>query len=90
MIRLLTLMAALVLVAGCGLKGTLHTPPPLWGDPDRETVERDLPSGGDNQQDQVIFTRHDVDLFRNEDEDDDPFAAQDAENEDDDGAPDAH
>jgi predicted small lipoprotein YifL len=32
MTRLLLVGAALVLVAGCGLKGGLEQPPPMWGD----------------------------------------------------------
>ncbi|MEJ0059905.1 MAG: lipoprotein [Terricaulis sp.] len=32
MTRLLLMGAALVLLAGCGLKGGLEQPPPMWGE----------------------------------------------------------
>jgi len=79
MIRLLTLATALVALTGCGLKGSLETPPPLWGDPDRAPIVRHQPSRTTVSNDQVIFTQDDVDLFRGDAEGEDPFAVQDEE-----------
>lgn len=83
-IRTFLAASALLAAAGCGLKGDLETPAPLWGDPNREVEARALP-GGDRQGDQVIFTRDDVDLFRDNPEDVDPFAEEDEKDASDDG-----
>jgi len=64
-------------LAGCGLKGDLTTPPPLWGDKSRATVDRGFPSGGRQEEDRVVFTRDDVDIFRRDEEQEDPFAEDD-------------
>ena len=77
MMRLTMLAAAAALLAGCGLKGDLETPPPLWGDKSREIIERDLPQER-GQGTQVVFTRDDVDVFREEEEEEDPFAEDEA------------
>ena len=84
MVRLVVIAAKTVgvlgalLLGGCGLKGDLDTPAPLWGDPNREIVERDLPSGESSQSSDIVFTRDDVDLFRDDLEEDDPFAEDEA------------
>lgn len=84
--RTIVALAALTVVgallAGCGLKGDLDTPGPLWGDRSREVVDRNLPGGGERDT-RIVFTRDDVDLFNEEDEEEeDPFADIDAERED--------
>jgi predicted small lipoprotein YifL len=87
MMRLIGLVAGLALLAGCGLKGDLETPPPLWGDPNRQVVERDLPAGSDGDGDRIVFTRDDVDIFQEDEvEEEDPFAEEDEEDEEDDAA----
>jgi hypothetical protein len=77
MMRLIGLAVGLALLAGCGLKGDLATPPPLWGDANREIVDRDLPSGSRGGGDSIVFTRDDVDIFREGEEEEDPFAEDD-------------
>lgn len=79
--RVILLCAAALgaaLLAGCGLKGDLSTPAPLWGDRSRQVVERDLPSqSGDDTQ--IVFTRDDVDLFNDDEVEEDPFAEDEEE-----------
>ncbi len=79
MMRLACLAAGLALLAGCGLKGDLETPGPMWGDPGRDVVARDLPGGERRDTDQIVFTRDDVDLFREDEEERDPFADMEAD-----------
>jgi predicted small lipoprotein YifL len=82
MMRLTMLAVAAALLAGCGLKGDLETPPPLWGDKDRAITDRDLPSSR-GQGNQVVFTRDDVDIFQPATPEEDPFAKDDADTADD-------
>jgi predicted small lipoprotein YifL len=77
MMRLIGIAAGLALLAGCGLKGDLETPAPLWGDPNREVVARDLPRGSESDGDRIVFTRDDVDIFQDDELEVDPFAEQD-------------
>ena len=74
MTRVAYLLAGGALLAGCGLKGDLETPGPMWGSTDREVVERGLPDGGGRTSDQVVFTRESVELFKDEEPERDPFA----------------
>jgi hypothetical protein len=91
--RLAVLLAAttlasgpIVLLGACGLKGDLVTPGPLWGDPNRTAaVERELPNARSAESDRIVFTRDDVDLFRDDQAEEDPFA-EDAETPESDGA----
>jgi hypothetical protein len=78
MMRLGGLLAAAAVLAGCGLKGDLSTPPPLWGDRDRPVVERDLPGGAGQNSERIVFTRDDVDLFQDDEAEEDPFADPDS------------
>jgi predicted small lipoprotein YifL len=81
--RLSILLAATTLgvgLAGCGLKGDLETPAPLWGDPQRAAaVDRELPNAASAESDRIIFTRDDVNLFQDDAEEEDPFAEDDVE-----------
>jgi hypothetical protein len=74
---IMTLSLAATALSACGLKGDLATPGPMWNK-DREVVERDLP-GGQTSSDRIVFTRDDVDLFRDDPAAVDPFAETEEE-----------
>lgn len=88
--RLSILLAATTLAAGlgaCGLKGDLATPAPLWGDPNRTAAApRELPNADSAENNRIVFTRDDVNLFRDEAEEVDPFADGETETPPSDGA----
>ncbi|MGD2133798.1 MAG: lipoprotein [Maricaulaceae bacterium] len=67
------------LLSACGLKGDLETPPPLWGDPNRTAADRDLPGARRGESADIVFTRDDVDIFNDGEEEDDPFADDEEE-----------
>lgn len=61
-----------VLLSGCGIKGSLDTPPPLWGDEKAETEQRDEDSvlnesPLDDEQDDIFSDPQDSDPFNEDD-----------------------
>jgi predicted small lipoprotein YifL len=64
------LAAAITMLAGCGLKGDLDRPPPLWGNP---------PNEGENDP-RTIKARQDAEAKRQADQEAAQRAARDATN----------
>lgn len=42
------IMCAGLMLGGCGLRGKLETPPPMWGDDNRPAADRPAPNQDDD------------------------------------------
>ena len=51
--RLLLLAAAATALAGCGLRGNLERPEPLWGNPQSDVEEAPVDPDGDEEEDEA-------------------------------------
>lgn len=78
--RMLKILVATVglgaLAAGCGLKGDLERPAPLWGDPNREVSGDGFPGSNRGSSTNIVFTRDDVAVFEEDPEEEDLFAEE--------------
>lgn len=45
--------AAALVLSGCGIRGDLERPPPLWGPDERTPAEMDTQSAGDGGRDEI-------------------------------------